>query len=407
MHLCLYLTHLHTTHLKKIYFTLFRFFILLLLLLILPDLFIWWNFTRIQTGFWRTLLLFLPTLMALCCMLLLICQVRAATLMQLAFILLICVAVPKLVFVLADIIGRGICWHHPNALGTVHKVATALAVGMAAMQVYGTAWGWRKLQVESTTLHVAGLPAAFKGYRMVQISDIHLGTYSGDTSLMQSMVDSINQLKPDLIVFTGDMVNTASSETLPYIKILNKLHATDGIMSVLGNHDYCMYHPGLTPQEMEAEVQRIIRSQRLMGWQVLLNENRHLVRGDDTLYVAGVENVGKPPFPTRGHLDKAMKGIPPQACTLLLSHDPWHWRHGVLKQHPNIALTLSGHTHALQMQIGSFSPAAWFMPEWGGLYTEGRQQLFVSTGIGGGVPLCDGLKVRRFNCLCTLLLHSK
>lgn len=181
--------------------------------------------------------------MALGCMLLLICQVRAATLMQLAFILLICVAVPKLVFVLADIIGRGICWHHPNMLPNVHKVATALAVGMAALQVYGTAWGWRKLQVENTTLHIAGLPAAFKGYRIVQISDIHLGTYSGDTSLMQSMVDSINQLTPDLIVFTGDMVNTASSETLPYIKILGKLHAPDGVMSVLGNHDYCMYHP--------------------------------------------------------------------------------------------------------------------------------------------------------------------
>ena len=277
--------------------------------------------------------------MALGCMLLLICQVRAATLMQLAFILLICVAVPKLVFVLADIIGRGICWHHPNMLPNVHKVATALAVGMAALQVYGTAWGWRKLQVENTTLHIAGLPAAFKGYRIVQISDIHLGTYSGDTSLMQNMVDSINQLNPDLIVFTGDMVNTASSETLPYIKILGKLHAADGVMSVLGNHDYCMYHPGLSPQERETEIQRIIRSQRIMGWQVLLNENRHIVRGDDTLYVAGVENVGKPPFPTRGHLDKAMKNIPSHACTLLLSHDPWHWRHGVLK-YPNIALTL-------------------------------------------------------------------
>lgn len=323
--------------------------------------------------------------MALGCMLLLICQVRAATLMQLAFILLICVAVPKLVFVLADIIGRGICWHHPNMLPNVHKVATALAVGMAALQVYGTAWGWRKLQVENTTLHIAGLPAAFKGYRIVQISDIHLGTYSGDTSLMQNMVDSINQLNPDLIVFTGDMVNTASSETLPYIKILGKLHAADGVMSVLGNHDYCMYHPGLSPQERETEIRRIIRSQRIMGWQVLLNENRHIVRGDDTLYVAGVENVGKPPFPTRSHLDKAMKDIPSHACTLLLSHDPWHWRHGVLK-YPNIALTLSGHTHALQMQVGSFSPAAWFMSEWGGLYTKGHQQLFVSTGIGGGVP---------------------
>lgn len=363
----------------------FRFFFLLLLLLILPDTYLWWNFTRLQAGVWRTVLLLLPTIVTIGCMLLLVFHVRMAMLMQLAFILLICIAVPKLVFVLVDVIGRGITWHWPEAKQWVPKVAIILAVLMAAVQVYGTAWGWRSLQVAKRIIKVDKLPQAFKGYRVVQLSDIHLGTYAGDTSVIEALVDSVNSLHPDLIVFTGDMVNTSSDEVMPYIRVLKKLHAKDGVLSILGNHDYCLYQPGLTPQQQATEVQRIVRMQRLMGWKVLLNEHQSITRGDDTLFVAGVENIGKPPFPNRGDLKRAMAGIPASDCVILLSHDPWHWRHEVVKKH-SVSLTLSGHTHALQMQVGRFSPAAWFMPEWGGLYHEGKQQLFVSTGIGGSIP---------------------
>ncbi len=363
----------------------FRFFFLLLLLLILPDLYIWWNFTRTQSGVWRTLLLALPTLLTLVFMLVMICQVRVALLMQWAFVLLICVAVPKLVFVVTDLIGRGLTLNHQQALPYVHRTALCLSVAMAALQVYGTAFGWQRMQTKRTTLTLPTLPKTFKGYKIVQISDIHLGTYAGSTRVMKAMVDSVNKQRPDLIVFTGDMVNTASDEALPYLRTLKQLRATDGVLSILGNHDYCLYQPGLSPQEQAAEVERIVRMQRAMGWHVLLNENVALTRNDDTLYVAGVENVGKPPFPERGNLKKALQGISSKACIVLLSHDPWHWRHEVLS-HPQVKLTLSGHTHALQMQIGRFSPAAWFMPEWGGRYAEGNQQLYVSTGIGGSVP---------------------
>lgn len=306
--------------------------------------------------------------------------------MQIAFVLMICIAVPKLVFVLSELIGRGIVWGHPNALSVVHRVALILAVLMAALQVFGTAFGWRWMTVERTSIKLYNLPHAFNGYRVVQISDIHLGTYSGDTSVIKSMVDSINVLHPDLVVFTGDMVNTASSEVLPFIRTLSGIEARDGVLSILGNHDYCMYQPGLTPKEQQTEVNRIVRAQKAMGWRVLLNEHETVVRGDDTLFIAGVENIGKPPFPTKGNLKAAMQGIPHNACTILLSHDPWHWQHGVVGENKQVALTLSGHTHALQMQVGRFSPATWFMKEWGGLYTEKNQQLFVSTGIGGSVP---------------------
>ena len=111
-----------------------------------------------------------------------------------------------------------------------------------------------------------------------------------------------------------------------------------------------------------------------------------MLRGGDTLYVAGVENLSKPPFPSYGKLDRALADIPPHGCTLLLSHDPGHWRRDIVGQRPQVALMLSGHTHAMQLQIGGFSPAGWMMPEWGGLYREGHQQLYVSTGIGGSIP---------------------
>lgn len=363
----------------------FRFILLMILLLVLPDWYIWHFFTRQQHGIWRTLLLVLPTLAGLLCLLLLVLQVRVPLLIQLVFILLICVSVPKLFFVLIDGLGRVCVWNHADAMVWVRKIAMAVAVGVAGAQIYGTACGWKKVSIQSTDIRVDGLPQAFDGFRVVQISDIHLGTYAGDTGVIRAMVDSVNSLRPDLILFTGDMVNTASEEALPYIEILRQLRAEHGVMSVLGNHDYCLYHPGLSPSEQKEELHRLERMQGQMGWQLLLNEHRIVRVGHDSIYIAGVENIGKPPFPNRGDMGKAMAGIPSDACTILLSHDPWYWRHGVVNKEP-VALALSGHTHAMQMQIGSFSPASWFMDEWGGLYRSGRQQLYVSTGVGGSIP---------------------
>lgn len=364
----------------------FRFSLFLILLIVLPDLFIWWHFTRLHPGVWRTLLLLAPTLLSLACLGLLLCHVRVPQLMQAAFVLLICISIPKLVFVLTALTGKALGIALPAAEAPTVRIGIWLAVLTAAVQIYGSAWGWQRLQVKRQQLYLQGLPSAFDGYRVVQLSDLHLGTYSGDTAFMTRLVDSVNSLRPDLIVFTGDMVNTSAAEAVPYVQVLRRLRATDGVLSVLGNHDYMTYQPGLSSAGQRAELQTLLRAQQLMGWQVLNNAHQAIVRQGDTLYVAGVENVGKPPFPTRGNLDKALRGIPPQACTLLLSHDPWHWRNGVVDNKMQPVLTLSGHTHALQMQIGSFSPARWLMPEWGGLYREGEQQLYVSTGIGGSVP---------------------
>lgn len=362
-----------------------RFLLLLLLLLLLPNLFIWWNYTRLQAGFIRTFLLLLPTAITILTIFVMLTQARSPWLMQMLFIMVICIAVPKLAFTLVAGCGKLFSIHSPGIPLLATRIGIGFAIVTAGFQVFGSGWGWRHLKVDRHEMVLPSLPKAFEGYRLVQITDLHVGTYAGDVGFINTLVDSINSLKPDMIVFTGDLVNTSAGELSPFVRPLSRLQANDGVFSILGNHDYCTYHPGITTQERQREVQQIIRAQELMGWNVLLDENEAIKRNADSIFVAGVENIGKPPFPSHGNLDTALRGIPQGATTILLSHDPWHWRHGILHK-TDVALTLSGHTHALQMQVGRFSPAAWFMPEWGGLYTEGQQQLYVSTGIGGSVP---------------------
>lgn len=362
-----------------------RFFVFFIILLLALDAYLWLLFTHRQQGMWRTLLVILPTVITLGCMLMAAAGLRINGIMQLAAILLACVIVPKLGFVIFDLLARLLTWGHEPAYRIGQRIALIVAVALAGVQIYGCTWGWKRLVTARTVIKTDGLPKTFRHYRIVQISDLHLGSYGGDTTFVSRVVDSINARQPDLIVFSGDIVNTSSDELRPFLSTLARLRARDGVVSVLGNHDYCMYQPGSTPAEQAAHTAEIIKMQRAMGWHLLLNEHLTLRRGSDSLVIAGVENTGKPPFPERGDLPKALKGVAPGACTILVSHDPWHWHHGVVGKAP-VALTLSGHTHAMQLRIGSFSPARWVAPEWGGLYRDGRQQLFVSTGVGGNVP---------------------
>lgn len=362
-----------------------RLAILIILLLVLPDLFIWWCYTRQQPGALRTVLLLLPTVITLLLTVAMVSKHSTAWLMQIVFILVICVAVPKLVFALVAGTGKLFALNSHNVPPLATRLGLIFAVLTAGIQIFGCSFGWKQLKTDRHRLAIPELPAAFEGYRLIQLTDLHLGTYAGDTTFISTLVDSVNRLNPDMIVFTGDLINTQSNEAIPFVRTLGRLKAKDGVYAVLGNHDYCTYHPGFTPHRQAEETRQLVKMEQLMGWRVLMNEHIAIRRGEDSLYIAGVENIGKPPFPSIGKLDVALQGIPENGTTILLSHDPWHWRHGVVNK-TKIALTLSGHTHALQMQIGRFSPAAWFMPEWGGLYKEGEQQLYVSTGIGGSAP---------------------
>ena len=171
--------------------------------------------------------------------------------------------------------------------------------------------------------------------------------------------------------------------------ILSQLKAKDGVISIMGNHDYCYYDKKATPEELDSRIIELQQKQRDMGWDLLLNENRIIVRDGQTLAIVGVENDSKPPHPARGDLAKAMEGVPEDAYVILLSHDPSHWRREVVPT-TDIPITLSGHTHAMQFKIGSISPAQLIYDDWGGRFDEDEQMLYVNVGTGSNVPFRFG-----------------
>lgn len=255
------------------------------------------------------------------------------------------------------------------------------AVGALSLcLIVGSTINRYRYHVEEVTVSSERLPEAFDNYRIVHISDLHLETlYS--RPFAQRVVNRINELQPHLILFTGDLVNRRATELLQYNDILSQLKAVDGIYSVMGNHDYGDFVSWDTPQVRQDNLDNLYRIQADMGWTLLNNVTQYVHRGNDSIAVIGVENWGEPPFSQYGDLKAAYPALQDTTFKVLLSHNPRHWRSEVIPM-SNIDLTLSGHTHALQMQIGNFSPAAVRYPEWGGLYREGEQYLYVNIGLG-------------------------
>ena len=247
--------------------------------------------------------------------------------------------------------------------------------------LFGFTLGYRQIQVKEFTYTSARLPKAFDGYRIVQISDLHLGTLRGREGVVENVVHEINACEPDLVVFTGDLVNYHADEVEAFRDILSGIRATDGIISVMGNHDYAQYFRWPTSADSLADIRRLQEEQRNLGWHLLLNESHIVRRNNDSIAIIGVENDGRPPFPARADLKRAQQGVDSTTFKVLLSHDPTHWRRAVLPQ-TNIDLTLSGHTHGMQFQMGGFSPAAWIYDEWGGPYYDGQRALYVNLGTG-------------------------
>ena len=258
--------------------------------------------------------------------------------------------------------------------------------------LYGYFVGRFRYQVHNQDISFYDLPAEFDGYRIVQFTDMHVGSFTGGYEIeVQKIVDLINQQRPDLIVFTGDLVNRSADELAIYQRMLSGLSAPDGVLSVLGNHDYAIYKRSFTPAQRKADKQKMIRYQKNFGWNLLLNENVKVERGHSYIYIIGVENQGytKDYFPRLARMDKAMKGIDDSDFKILLSHDPTHW-HNDIAGKTNIQLTLSGHTHAGHFTLFGWSPVSWVYPEWLGVYLDGSQVLNVSGGVGGLIPFRIG-----------------
>lgn len=247
--------------------------------------------------------------------------------------------------------------------------------------VYGTVVERNCSRVKRVEIKSQHLPQSFDGYRLVQISDLHLKSFEGRGRALQRVVGKINALEPDAIVLTGDLVSYGHWELDGLQDILEALQAKDGVYSVLGNHDYSEYHRWSSQQERAAALEMLKRRQRDMGWNLLLNENRSIVRGAERISIIGVENIsGDRHFRTYGDLAKAMEGADGE-YKILLSHDPTHWRKGVVAQ-SDIDLMLAGHTHAMQVMFFGWSPSSLIYDEWGGLYNEKEQYLYVNRGLG-------------------------
>ena len=258
------------------------------------------------------------------------------------------------------------------------------ALGVMGWFAFGFIEGWKRLELKHITFTSPDLPPYFDGYRLVQITDFHLGSFPPGNDFVQKVVDATNNEEPDMILFTGDLVNNQASEVEPYLDTLGQLHASDGIYSIWGNYDYCEYGNNHSIGALKRNRRMLYGYQESLGWHQLMNEHHVVSHGMASIAVIGVENPGQPPFTNRSNLKKAMKGLNPDMFKILLSHDPHHWRREVVGK--KIQLTLAGHTHAGQLKIGKWTPARMAFKEWGGAYRIGEQMLYVSSGIGGSFP---------------------
>lgn len=258
------------------------------------------------------------------------------------------------------------------------------ALGVMGWFAFGFIEGWKRLELKHITFTSPDLPPYFDGYRLVQITDFHLGSFPPGNDFVQKVVDATNNEEPDMILFTGDLVNNQASEVEPYLDTLGQLHASDGVYSIWGNHDYCEYGNNHSIGALKRNRRMLYGYQESLGWHQLMNEHHVVSHGMASIAVIGVENPGQPPFTNRSNLKKAMKGLNPDMFKILLSHDPHHWRREVVGK--KIQLTLAGHTHAGQLKIGKWTPARMAFKEWGGAYRIGEQMLYVSSGIGGSFP---------------------
>lgn len=383
-----------------------RFAYIFVLMLFVPDIYIYWGYIerRVKSKGLR-LLYWFPTLALVAAFVVLMyigsenpMSERSNAIGWLS-ILMMAFGFPKLFFMLFGLLGD-LCrfiirlfTHSSNSQSTTHRIftitGTIVGICLFCMILYARVFGLRHFVVNEVAMHIPNLPQSFEGYRVLQVSDIHSGSFRDMPDILEELVKRVNEQQADVILFTGDLVNQRSSELEQFMQILSGFRANDGVYSILGNHDYGRYYRWQGKDDEARDTDRLCDLQRQMGWKMLRNEHDILHHGTDSIAIIGVENEGRPPFPQEADLPRAMKGT--EGMTkILLSHDPTHWRKEVIPT-TDIELTLSGHTHGTQFILFGWSPAQYIYDEWGGLYKEGTQQLYVNVGIGFvGLPFRFG-----------------
>ena len=318
-------------------------------------------------------------------------------------VLLIC---PTMIWLVCWIVAR-LC-HHSMPFAPFCYTGLALVLLFCGTMLYGYWFGRKQLHVIETTYTSPQVPAAFNNYKIVHISDLHLSSFADSPKFLKRIIDTINAQQPDLICFTGDFVGFGVEEAIPFTNILLQMQAKDGIMSVLGNHDFALYHHGLTDAEKEEKVNQLTTYQRdTLGWQLLRNQSYFIQRDSAYLQIIGVDNTSckGQGFQTisRGDLNAALqfRGRPTgysleakgNGIQILLTHDPSHWRGEVIPK-TDIPLTLSGHTHAGQVRLFGYPLSSLMFTESEGWYHttqhHATQSLHINTGLGCTLPVRIG-----------------
>ena len=349
--------------------------IFFLLLTILPDVYLWYRYFR-KRRWWQQLLWFLPLFILMVATVLLARDrdfvpdvMTWLNVYLLAFALTV---VPKTTFSLCSLCGRK-GWI--VGLFTIPVVWYVVLVGSFVDN--------KKFEVRHVELSFDDLPEAFDDYRIVQFSDIHVGSI--DSLLLCRAIDSINAQQADLVVFTGDIQNKQPSEIHRFQDTLSAIRAHDGVISVMGNHDYPIY-VDVSPEQKYINEQMTIGIQQDMGWNLLVNGHHTIRRDSAAIVIGGMDNDGAGRLPQRGNINTTLWGVDRQAFIVMLEHDPSSWRRKIL----HAQLTLSGHTHGMQFSLFGWSPLRLFKRECDGLYQVGNRYLYVSKGIGGVVPFRFG-----------------
>ncbi|MBQ3960197.1 MAG: metallophosphoesterase [Muribaculaceae bacterium] len=278
----------------------------------------------------------------------------------------------------------------------VRFAAIATAAILAVIVFFAVAVTPYRYEVNRVTIEFENLPKAFDGYTIAQFSDSHLGTYGDDTTFVAKYTQAINDLKPDMICFTGDLVNRRTEEARPFVPQLKRLHAPDGVLAILGNHDYDDYSDWDTEKLKLADQQALRRLEEECGWTLVDNRHLFIRHGSDSIAIIGTGNYGgsSKNNPTYGKLESSYPNLNDSCFKILLQHNPEVWSQIVVGK-TNVDLTLAGHTHAMQIMFKVFglrlSPARLKFKHWGGLYNEGKQQLYVNIGMGMvGIPMRAG-----------------
>ncbi|MBR1410514.1 MAG: metallophosphoesterase [Prevotella sp.] len=372
---------------------------LFLLLIIVPDVYFDLRYWRHRFGLGRRIAYWIPTIILTALTLKLTYETefipKSHTLLYIYLLMIGLIVAPKWAYMLCSIVGMAISKvvrifrkRSGKAKNYGNLIGIAATIAIWYIVIYGSFVGIDKLEVKHYTYTSADIPRDFDGYKIVFLSDMHVGTMTeGREWMVKRLIDTINAQNGDMIAFTGDLQNVKPQEIRQQMDLLGRMKAKDGVFSVLGNHDYDKYMHA-DPEWKTGLCKETIALEKRMGWHLLMNEHRTIHRGNSSITISGMENDGDGKrFPQRGNIKKAIGDS--KGFIVMLEHDPSSWRRKIIPD-GRAQLTLSGHTHAMQFKIFGWSPMALLGKEWNGWYKEGEQSLLVTAGAGALIPFRFG-----------------